>query len=47
MMARVKRFGDLFNGYSEEEIRGLLKKYNNYAPDVCLDVILKMERDGL
>jgi len=47
MMARVKRFGDLFNGYTEEEICSLLKKYNNCAPDVCLDIILKMEADGI
>ena len=47
MMARVKRFGDLFNGYTKDEIIALLKKYNNCAPDVCLDIILKMEADGI
>jgi len=46
MKARIKRFGDFFNGLTEEDIVGYLKKYNNYAPDVCLAIIEKIELTG-
>lgn len=46
LMLRAKRFGDICNGYTEEQVIILLKKYNNYAPDVCLEMIEKIEHDG-
>jgi len=43
---RIRRFGDIFNGKTADECAGLLKKYNNYAPDVVLEVIVELERSG-
>jgi len=45
-MKRTKKFGDIFNGQTEAEIIVMLKKYNNSAPDVCLDIIEKIEAKG-
>jgi len=42
-VGRIKRFGDIFNGKTENDCAALLKKYNNYAPDVVLEVIEEME----
>lgn len=38
-VSRIKRFGDIFNGKTEDDCIALLKKYNNYAPDAVLDII--------
>lgn len=38
MMNRVERFGCIFNNKTEADIIALLKKYNNYSPDVCLEL---------
>lgn len=46
MMSRVKRFGDIFNGKTEQDIIALLKKYNNFSPDVCLELIMEIEASG-
>jgi len=45
-MVRVKKFGDMFNGKTEGELEFLLKKYDNWAPDVCLEIIEKIEEAG-
>ena len=43
---RTKVFGDIFNGKNEDDCKALLKKYNNYAPDVCLELIKAIEDRG-
>lgn len=43
---RIKRYGDIFNGKTEDEVKTLLQRHNNYAPDAVLEVILELEENG-
>lgn len=46
LMLRTQRFGDIFNCKSEDDCKALLKKHNNYCPDICLELIKAIEDNG-
>lgn len=46
LVLRTQRFGDIFNGKTEDDCKALLKKHNNYCPDICLEIIKAIEDSG-